>query len=336
MSAHPAPLRRQLDGERATGAAPRTIGRIIPRRVSRIVAVGGGKGGIGKTAVAANLGIELALRGSRVVLIDCDLGGANLHTFLGMERPASTLSDFVQRRVEDLDELVVPTSLERLDLISGAQNSVQAANPLYQQKQRLLRNIERLDADTVVMDLGAGTDFNVLDFFLLADQGVLVVVPEPSSVENAYRFLKAAFLRRLKTISRQLEIEDLIQQAVRSSGARALRPVELVAKVRDEDPERGAALESAMDGFRPLLLVNQTREPSDLSVGEGIVRAARTIFGINLRYLGDLRFEDQAWRATRARRAFRLDSRLGSFAQQLGRIADRLLEMPVSSFTYQL
>jgi flagellar biosynthesis protein FlhG len=68
-------------------------------RARRIVALGGGKGGIGKTLVSANLGIALAQRGKRVVLVDADLGGANLHTCLGLPQPAATLSDFVSKKV---------------------------------------------------------------------------------------------------------------------------------------------------------------------------------------------------------------------------------------------
>jgi len=134
----------------------------------RIVAIGGGKGGIGKSLVAVTFAIELVRRGMRVVLVDCDLGGANLHSFLGMEYPKETLSDFVLRRVGSLAELVIPTPVAGLGLISGARNSIQVANPMYQQKMRLMRALQHIDADAAILDLGAGTHYNVVDFFLLA------------------------------------------------------------------------------------------------------------------------------------------------------------------------
>src|SRR5882724_10833048 len=76
-------------------------------RARRIIAVGGGKGGIGKSLVSANLGIALAQRGSSVVLVDADLGGANLHSCLGVAQPQVSLSDFVNRNVARLEDVAV-------------------------------------------------------------------------------------------------------------------------------------------------------------------------------------------------------------------------------------
>src|SRR5207249_805542 len=120
-------------------AAPKP--RTPKTRARRIIAVGGGKGGIGKSLVSANLGIALAQRGSSVVLVDADLGGANLHSCLGVPQPQVSLSDFVDRRTEKLEDVAVPTGIERLRLISGARDVLDAANPRHAEKQKLLRNI---------------------------------------------------------------------------------------------------------------------------------------------------------------------------------------------------
>ena len=302
--------------------------RIGPRQAGRIVAVGGGKGGIGKSLLAANLAADIALRGIDTVLVDCDLGGANVHTFLGMERPEANLSDFVLRRVEDLPDVLVDTPVERLSLVSGAFNALQSANILHQQKRRLLRSLERLDSDCVVLDLGAGTSFNVLDFFLLADHGLLVLTPEPTSVENVYRFLKAAFLRRLQQVSRQLRIEKLIQECSQHAGARSMRPVDLIEQIANAAPAAGELLHEELRRFQPLLVVNQVRELADESLGDSIRRAAHTIFGIQLHNLGSVRWEDRAWRAVRENRTLRLDPALTSFSGALRRMTDRLLTLP--------
>ena len=164
----------------------------------RVWAIGGGKGGIGKSVIAANLAVVLAQRGCRVVLIDADLGGANLHTILGVPARGPTLSDFLHRRSERLCDILVPTATAGLSLVSGSRAPVDSANPRYAQKVRLLRHIATLPADHAVLDLGGGSSFNMLDFFLAADHGVVVVVPEATSVENAYHFLKAAYFRRMR------------------------------------------------------------------------------------------------------------------------------------------
>ncbi|MEO1171999.1 MAG: P-loop NTPase, partial [Myxococcota bacterium] len=98
-----------------------------PRR--KIIAIGGGKGGIGKSMIAANIGVHFAQTGGSVVMVDADLGGANLHTCLGVGVPESTLTDFIARRVDNLAQVVSPTSIERLGLISGALDFLGAANP---------------------------------------------------------------------------------------------------------------------------------------------------------------------------------------------------------------
>ncbi len=164
----------------------------------RIWAIGGGKGGVGKSVVTANLAVAIARSGARVAIVDADLGGANLHTIIGVPSPKRNLSDFISRRVSSLAEVMTPTPIDNLWLISGAKAVLETANPNYGQKNKILRNIAKLDVDHVFLDLGAGTAFNVLDFFLVARKGVLVVVPEATSVENAYFFIKAAYFRKLK------------------------------------------------------------------------------------------------------------------------------------------
>lgn len=292
--------------------------------------MGGGKGGIGKTLLSANLGIELARRGMSVVLVDCDLGGANLHTALGVEPARGTLSDFVLRKVKGLHDVLAPTGIPNLQVVSGALDTLDIANPLYQQKLRLLRAVQGLDVDVVLLDLGAGTSFNVLDFFLLADHGLLTLVPEPTSVENAYRFLKAAFYRRLKAVE-QVHGLGAVFEAVggaRHPGVRS--PMALLAAVREVDEHAADLLAAEMKAFRPLLVVNQVREAADLQVGPGVVAAWKRFFGLDLEYLGYLRHDDEAWRAIRARRPLLLDRLDQPIARDIAALADALLALPTA------
>jgi hypothetical protein len=144
----------------------------------RVWAIGGGKGGVGKSVITANLALAVARTGARVALVDADLGGANLHTMVGLPSPKLNLSDFIARRVGSLAEIMNPTPYDNLWLVSGARALLETANPNYGQKGKILRHIANLDVDHVFLDLGAGTALNVLDFFLVARKGILVVVPE--------------------------------------------------------------------------------------------------------------------------------------------------------------
>jgi flagellar biosynthesis protein FlhG len=305
------------------GAGPRRSP--VARRAARpgrIIAVGGGKGGVGKSLVAANLGIELAGRGCRVVLVDCDLGGANLHTSLGLLPPRQTLSDFVSHRVEQIEEVLVPTGIPNLSLVSGALDQVDAANPNYAQKLRFVRHLQSMEADFVILDLAAGTQKNTLDFFLLADQKVLVLAPEPSSVENAHRFVKAAFMRRLRAAASVFGIANLLDESLEGGNFRD--PCEIFEAIERADAETGRQIRELMTAFRPGLVVNLVRTPEDAELGRGIAAAWRRHFGIEMHVLGSIEHDDEVWRAARERRPLVLARSGSRAASSLARIASRI------------
>src|SRR2546428_1940164 len=180
------------DPEDLDELTPAPVGGEEPR-ARHIIAVGSGKGGVGKSLLAANLGIYMAQLGKRVVLIDADLGGANLHTFVGVERPSVTLGDFFDKRVARIEDCIVETSVKGLGLVSGEGDPLWAANPRPATKNRLINQIREIDVDYLICDLPPGSGFIALDFFLVAHIGILVVVPEPTSVENTFRFIKSSF-----------------------------------------------------------------------------------------------------------------------------------------------
>ncbi len=316
-----APAGSAADGGESAEAT--AIGQVRAGR--SVIAVGGGKGGIGKSLLAANMGVYLAQRGARVVLVDADLGGANLHTCLGINPPALTLSDFVNRRVQNLESVVASTTVENLGLISGALDLLGAANPKYTQKLRLLREVARLEVDHIIIDLGGGTGFNILDFFLIADHGILTVVPEPTSIENAYRFIKAAYYRRLKTAEMSWNLRPLVEEAMEERGSQGLRtPADLVAYVERRDPQGGARLRAELARFPLKLVVNQTRTPAEEKLGLAISDACAKYFGIGMQFLGAVPYDDAVWQSVRRRRPVLLDRPDAPSSRSLKAIIDAL------------
>src|SRR4030067_1311906 len=195
--------------------------------------IGGGKGGSGKSFITANIGICFSKLGVRVILIDADLGGANLHTFLGISPPSLSLSDFIKKRVSHLREALIPTSIPNLQLLTGAQDLLNAADAKSVQKRKLIRSIQSLDSDMLLVDLGAGNSLSVLDFFLMSDGGIMVVTPEPTSIENTYRFLKSAFYRRLRQTVSSHSVKNLIDEAMDWRNEMGIQnPHDLVREVR--------------------------------------------------------------------------------------------------------
>ena len=267
-------------------------GSALPRRLlgaPRIWAVGGGKGGVGKSVVAASLAAAIAGTGRRCAVIDADLGGANLHTLLGVSRPRRTLSHLLTGEVGSLAELMVQTSVPNLWLVSGNEALLEIANPKHSQKEMLLRHIRGIDVDDVLLDVGAGSAFNVLDFFLLARRGLVVTTPEPTAIENAEHFLKAALYRSLQLVAKRPDVraailrlrEDRRGWRVRSAG-------ELIALVREIDPLAAKLLEERAQAFMPVLLVNQVRSVEHRRVGPELVADWRDRLGVAIEFAGSL------------------------------------------------
>jgi flagellar biosynthesis protein FlhG len=199
----------------------------------RIVAVSGGKGGVGKSVVAANLALTLGRMGQRVVLVDADLGAANLHTMLGITRPTVGLAEFLDHGIESLEAARLPVSVPTVSLIPGTSRPG-SANINHGQKLRLLRAITRLDADCVVVDVGAGSSFNVIDLVTIADVKLFVVNANLPSLHNAYALLKASVHRVLRKLSEEEAQQSHIDAALANDGHVKTVP-QLLAAVRQVD-----------------------------------------------------------------------------------------------------
>lgn len=298
----------------------------LPTRLKQVWAVGGGKGGVGKSLIAANLAICLARGGNKVCAIDLDLGCANLHTCLGTEIPALTLSDFFSRREPDINKVLVPTDIPNLFLISGAQDAVGVANLKHTQKSKLLQKLHELDADYLVFDLGAGTAYNTLDFFLNADVGILALIPEPTSIENTYRFIKSAYYRKLKTAESLIDVRPLLDMAMDQKNTLEIRsPADLVREVTKLSPEMGLRLRQEIMQFRPRLMINQVRTQSDIDVGFSIKSVCKKYFGINLEYVGYLDYDSAVWQSVRKRRPLLLEFPTCKLVGNFERVVHHLL-----------
>ncbi len=291
-----------------------------------IWAIGGGKGGTGKTFFSANLGVGLSQMGKKVLLIDADLGCANLHTCLGVSAK-NTLSDFIQGHVRKIQEVLVPTGIPNLALISGAHDYLEIANPKHTQKMRLIRQIHELDAEYIILDLGAGTSFTSLDFFLMAQTGILIVLPEPTSVENVYRFIKSAFYRRFKQVARDPEVRAVITEAMRENNGCGLRtPRDLIERVSQMSSDIGIKLKEAVYAFRPKLIVNQVRCKDDITLGRSMRSACLRYYGISVEYIGYIEYDDAVWQATKKCRPLWLESPYCRTAEFLKHVLDNLLK----------
>ena len=183
-------LRQMVGSESAAAAPPVTPAQAEAWAHVRVVAITSGKGGVGKTNLAVNLAIALQKRGHRVLVIDADLGMANVDILLGAASRRHLL-DLLRPEVT-LDDVIVRTPHD-IQYISGGSGIEKALE--YDHAEKLLLQQKLADcatrADLILVDTGAGLGRNVMDFILAADEVLLVTTPEPTSLTDAYAVMKA-------------------------------------------------------------------------------------------------------------------------------------------------
>jgi flagellar biosynthesis protein FlhG len=290
----------------------------------KLWSVGGGKGGVGKSVVTLGLGVCLAELGKKVILMDGDLGGANLHTLLGLRYPEITLEDFLLRRVSRLEDTIIPTQIENISLISGADDILGSANPTYSQKLRLVKQIEELEADFVLLDLGAGTSFNTLDLFNHSPGKIAVLTGQVTSLQNVYGFIKSALFRKLsREFAGDVETTTLIYQMGSKEGGGNIQSIQdLITHFASTGAERLARLTRVLNEFQMYLVVNMVKSDQDLRSVQIIKSVCADFLSVEPQMLGHLPFDpavEIAINQMSPQALYKKQSQAGSALKQMAR-----------------
>jgi flagellar biosynthesis protein FlhG len=292
----------------------------------KLWSIGGGKGGIGKSVFTMGLGISLSHMGKKIILVDADLGGANLHTLMGVRFPPVTLEDFLLNRVDHLEDVVIDTRVEGIGLICGADDILGAANPTYNQKVRILKQIENLPADLVLLDLGAGTSFNILDFFNYSHGRICIMTNQATSLQNVYGFIKSALYRQItREFAKDHDILRLVLQTEATPSESKIDSVkELLLHLPSGGEDRGGRLLNLLKNFQLFFVVNMVRQDSDLQAARIIEKVCGSFLSVTPQILGHLSFDPAIEKAVNQMVPFPLNWQNSPAALELKEIALRV------------
>lgn len=291
--------------------------------------IAGGKGGTGKSTLTANIGVGLSLLGYKVILVDCDLGGADLHLFFDQIAPARSLSHFLTKETATLKDVLLPTPSENLKIVCGGNEMIGLANLPHMVKEKLLRHIMTLDADFVLIDLGAGTTFNTLDFFTLSDDGLIVCTPEPHARVDAYGFIKNTVYRKLRRVfSKNVIVKTTIEQFARKSGRKSGRISELLDLIVLADPESGVIAKALMAKYRPRLILNRVRYKRQIEEAHRFVALVKEYLSTEMNYVGYVRSDNKILDACERRRPLMIDNPKAPAARDIYTILMQGLNIP--------
>jgi flagellar biosynthesis protein FlhG len=290
----------------------------VPHSRVRLIAFASGRGGTGRSLLAANVAVYLAQAAKKVVAIDADPAGGPLHQLLGAARPPRGFGEFLRGKATSLNELIVDTPIAGVGLIGGEGSTFGASRPK-QTAKGTLAAIAALDVDYVIVDLGPADSTLTIDLWLGADVPVLVTLPDPASIDSIYRFAKSAFVRRLRGVR---GLDRLVSNAIGPPPA----ALDLYRGVREAGGPT-EKLEQEIRRYRPTFVVNQTRTVQDLKLGTWISSAARRRLGHTFDYLGHVESDETVWLAARRHRSLVAEYPEGKASKNIERLGRRLLSL---------
>ncbi|GAB1482224.1 MinD/ParA family protein [Treponema sp.] len=295
-----------------------------------LLPIASGKGGVGKSVFAVNLAIALAELGKTSILVDLDLGGANLHTLLGIKNRHSGLGSIIYKTESKIESLLLETGIPRLFFIPGDTLLPGTANLEFFTKQKIIRSLNALPSDFIIMDLGAGSSYNTVDFFLCAASGILVTIPETTAILNAYSFLKTAQYRALfrafppKSQERR-RIVDFVSRKIEgtSDSFPALRE-----RLMQDYPGTAPNALAQLAALYPRVVLNMGKSSRDLAVGARLRDITERNLGIPIEYIGFVPRDEAVPRSVIERKPVLIGRPNAPYASTVRAIARRVAETP--------
>ena len=236
---------------------------------------------------------------------------------------------FIYKKGVSLESLIVKTDTDRLYFIPGDSLLPGTANLQYFVKQKLIRGIQNLVADYILLDLGAGTSYNIIDFFLISNTGLLVTTPETTAILSAYAFLKTTMFRMLfrsyppKSREREL-IHNFLTEKLEGTDNSFLNLPELLENI---SPGAGEHAYAQINSLYPRIVLNMGKNKQAIALGSKLRQICKKNIGINMEYIGYIEYTDQMSASIINRTPLVLSSPDSQFGRSLTTISGNLLQI---------
>ena len=292
----------------------------------QVIPIASGKGGVGKTLVSANLAIALGQAGKKVILADMDLGGSNLHVVLGMTGLKGGIGSYINNPSTPFESIIYKTDYKNLYFIPGDSEIPGMANLKTSQKRKLIKSLFSVECDYLIMDLGAGTNYNTIDFFLASGQGIIVTTPALTATLNAYIFLKHSIFRMMDTsFKRKTAARARIDRLREDSTAlQKIYIPKFLEIIEQEDPDSYMRFVKKIKNFSPLLIMNMIEDPRQASLAGKLRKSCREYLGLDLEHLGIVYRDELQTVALNSRLPIIMYKPQSVLSQAIYRIADKL------------
>lgn len=301
----------------------------------KVLPIASGKGGVGKSLVAANLAVAFAQAGKRVVLADLDLGASNLHLIIGHHKTGGSLGAFLNNPRIDFATLLAETDIPNLRFIPGDAEIPGTANLKISQRNILIRRLLNVDADVLILDLGAGTHQSILDFFLVSGQGLIVSAPTVTATLNAYVFLKNAIFKLMySSFARNSEAFAYLEKLRKDSALKMLYLPKMLDEISTRDAASYKKFKTALDHFHPRLILNMLDDPKDADVAIKIRRSCEAYLGLQIEHLGVIYRDGVQDISLSSRLPVVVYKPQSLIAQAIYRIADKILQTNDDPFDF--
>lgn len=266
---------------------------------TRIIAVTSGKGGVGKTNLAVNMAIAYAQQGKKVILIDGDLGMANVNVLLNVV-PQYNLMQVINKQ-KTMQEIILDTEVG-IKFIAGANGFSKIANLSVDELDYFAKQFAQLgNADIIIIDTGAGIANNVLQFVAAADEVYVVTTPEPTAITDAYGIIK---IITTELVNRELNLKLLVNKVHTADEGKKIseRIINIVGQFLNYKVDyigfvyADPVVEQSVIRQKPFMIVNPTSKPAqcvkhivgriektDLSAENGVSNFLKKIMGAKKR-----------------------------------------------------